>query len=191
MEQVHPVPLPFLVLLLPHFHKLAMAHPFLFVQLVLCLELLGRGFGPDALLVLAEPEDFWLEQGVLDSLSKVHVLLVIHARVVLHGLLWSNKIILNENKPFTYAVQLHELVHSFDVELARVDLQFVVEHQVGKVLGQLLGLGAHDLEVSLLLLGVFEERLHPAEDALARLRLLFHLLLLLAPSSHFLVAAKR
>jgi len=156
VEQVDPIPLPFLVLLLPHFHQLPVAHILLLVHLVLGLQLLRRGFAPDSFLALAKPQNLRLKQRVLDSLREVHILLVVHPRVVLDGL----------------AVQLHQLVHSFDVKLARVDLELVVQHQVGEVFGKLLRLGAHDFEIALLLLGVPEQRFHAPENTSTGRRLL-------------------
>ena len=41
VQEIHPIPLSLLVFLLPHFHKLAVAHLFFFVHLFLGLELLG------------------------------------------------------------------------------------------------------------------------------------------------------
>ena len=94
MEQVDPIPLPFLVLLLPHFHQLPVAHILLLVHLVLGLQLLRRGFAPDSFLALAKPQNLRLKQRVLDSLREVHILLVVHPRVVLDGLLYaSNKLL--------------------------------------------------------------------------------------------------
>ena len=55
VKKIDPFSLPFLVLLLPHFHELPMAHLFLLVYLLLGFELFRCRFGPDALLALAKP----------------------------------------------------------------------------------------------------------------------------------------
>jgi len=152
-----------------------MAHLLLPVHLLLGPQLLRSGFATDSLLALAKPQNFWLEERVLDSLRKVHILFIVHPGVVLDGL----------------AVQLHQLVHCFDIKLTRIDLELVVQDQGREVLRQLLRLGAHDFEVALLLLGVLEQRFHAPENTSTWRRLLLQFLLLLAPSGHLLVTAER
>lgn len=88
VQEIHSIPLSLLVFLLPHFHKLPVAHLFLLVHLFLGFKLFRCRLGAYALLVLAKSEDFRLEKGVLDSFRKMHILLIIHTRVVLNGLLY-------------------------------------------------------------------------------------------------------
>ena len=78
VQEIHSIPLSLLVFLLPHFHKLPVAHLFFLVHLFLGLKLFGGRLGTYAFLILAKPEDLGLEKGVLDSLRKMHVLLIIH-----------------------------------------------------------------------------------------------------------------
>jgi hypothetical protein len=100
VEQVNPVSLSFLVFLLPHFHQLPMAHILLLCHFVLGFQLLWSGFASDSFLALAKLQNFWLEQRVLDSLRKVHILFIVHPGVVLDGLLYTSKNIEINNKPF-------------------------------------------------------------------------------------------
>ena len=91
VKQVDPISLSFLVFLLPHFHQLPVAHLLLPVHLLLGPQLLRSGFATDSFLALAKPQNFWLEQRVLDSLRKVHILFIVHPGVVLDGLLYTLK----------------------------------------------------------------------------------------------------
>ena len=68
-----------------------MAHLFLLVHLLLGFELFRSRFGPYSLLAFAKSKYLRLEKRVLDSLSEVHVLFIIHTRVVLYGLLYTSK----------------------------------------------------------------------------------------------------
>ena len=58
-----------------------------------------------------------MELHVLNALGEIHVLLIVLAGVVLHGL----------------AVELHQFVDGFNVEAAGVDFELIVKDLVGKI----------------------------------------------------------